>query len=175
MVVQIETPVGFYMPSWTTDLLDEAGVCYTNGQYTGCILSLAAGVEHGLRELLRMNDNSVLDKLIRVGVARGVVNGDESTILQALKEYRNHATHSHIDDLAAGKALQRQKVVLTEQGMMASSVWEEFEPESQGEKEMAASLSAVDKVGDLLVKVREVLYDICDRYSALAHPQYPQS
>lgn len=155
--------------------MDEAGACFTNGQYTGCILCLATAVEHGLRELLIMDKRSSLLKLIEEGVERGVVNSSEGVVLHALREYRNYATHSRIDNLAAGKTLQRQRVVLTEHGMMTSSDWEEFEPEFQYEKEIAADLSAEGKVGDLFIKVREIVYDICDRYPALARSEGPQS
>ena len=41
-------PIGYSMPGWTSDLIDEAGMCFTYGQFTGCIVSLTAGVEHGL-------------------------------------------------------------------------------------------------------------------------------
>ena len=162
MLVSIQTYPEYQMPRRTDSLLSEASDCFINGQYTGCILSLATGVEHGLRDLLGMQDDSSLDVLIKESVARGVVSYGQAEVLKALREYRNHAAHSHIDDLATGKTLQRQMLIMTEHGVMSGPVWEEFQPESQDDKETAADLSAEGKVREHLVNIREVVHDIFD-------------
>lgn len=164
----IETPEDFAMPNRTAELIDEAGACFTNGQYTGCILALAAGIEHGFRTMRGLERKRALGGLIGAGVSCGYINNSEAEILLRLREYRNDAIHSNVDGLSAGKRLVRQSALRNEKGEILGSVQEEFAPESQDEKEIAASLSAEDKVGDLFVRAREAVYDIFDRYSAMA-------
>ena len=164
---QIQTEIRFDMASRTPDLLDEAGACFTNGQYTGCVLALATGVEHGLRELLDMPKSFKLNKLIQVGVEALVVNDAEAAVLRALKNYRNQVTHSDIDDLAAGTTLWRHTANMTMGRVQATSPWERIIPESQDEKEIASDLAAERIVGNLLVKVNQVVHDIFSRRSAL--------
>ena len=167
--LQFETAPWFRMPNRTTDLLDEAGACFTNGQYTGCVLALATGAEHGLRELLNQPKTFKLNKLIQVGFDALVVTAAEADVLRALKSYRNQVTHSDIDDLAAGTTLQRRAANLTKRGTEVVSEWETIIPESQDHKEIASDLAAERKVGDLLVNVNEVLHDIFGRCPALDH------
>lgn len=164
---QIQTEIRFDMANRTADLLDEAGACFTNGQYTGCVLALATGVEHGLRELLDMPKSFKLNKLIQVGVEALVVNDAEAAVLRALKNYRNQVTHSDIDDLAAGTTLWRHTANMTMGRVQATSPWERIIPESQDEKEIASDLAAERIVGNLLVKVNQVVHDIFSRRSAL--------
>lgn len=163
---QIVTPAGHCMPNRTVQLFDEAGACFTNGQYNGCVLVLATGVEHGLRKLLKSSKNRLLHELIQDGVNTGVVTDAEADVLQKLKGYRNDATHSNIDQLATRTILWRQTAILTNWGVKASSDWEKIVPETQDHKEIASDLAAERKVGELLVQVREILHDIFDRYSA---------
>ena len=109
-----------------------------------------------------------LNRLVEIGVQVRVVNDAEADVLRALKNYRNVVTHSDIDNLAVGTILWRQNANLTIGGVEASSDWEKIIPESQDHKEIASDLIAERKVGDLLVKVREVVHDIFDRHSARA-------
>lgn len=150
------------MPNRTAHLIDEAGACFTNGQYIGCVLALTAGVEYGLRTILKKANSTSLNNLIKQALANGVLTERQASVLSALKEYRNNVTHSNVDYLAAGRSLQRQRVILTEQGIVAAEEWEEFMPESQDEKEIAADLSAEQTSRELLVQVREVMHDIFD-------------
>jgi len=101
------------MANRTVGLLDEAGACFTIGQYTGCVLALATAVEHGLRELFDQPKSFKLNKLIRVGVDALVINEAEADVLRALKNYRNQVTHSDIDDLAKGTTFRRQTTNMT--------------------------------------------------------------
>lgn len=161
--IPIELPLGYEIPHRTTQLFDEAGACYTNGQYNGCILVLATGVEDGLRKLLKASQSRRLHKLIQDGVNVGIIKVEEANVLLELKDYRNQATHSDIVALASGLKLSHQTVRLTQHGAEASSDWEDFEPESQSDMETAVALRAERKVGDIFAKVREVVYDIFDR------------
>ena len=105
-----------------------------------------------------------LNKLILIGVESGVINGAEAGVLRVLKNLRNQMAHSDIDELAAGTVLWRQAVNLTVSGIESNSAWEKIIPECQDHKEIASSLAAERKAGDLLVKVREMMHDIVDRY-----------
>lgn len=163
---QIETPVGFYMPNRTALLFDEAGACFTNGQYNGCVFVLATGVEYGLRKLLNSPKSRRLNKLIQDGVDTGNITAGEADVLGELRNYRNQATHSDIARLAVGIRLSRQSVKLTPHGEESTSEWEEFEPQSQSDMETAVHLAAEEKVGELFLKVREAMYEIFDRYSS---------
>lgn len=162
---QIELPVDYRMPNWTSHMLDEAGGCFMNGLYTGCIASLAASVEHGLRELCQ---GKTLELLISAGVVDGFINDGEEEILTELRKYRNNMIHAKIANLSAGVKLQTQRTALTESGMNEGPWSEEFEPHLPHEKESAASLSAESKVGELFHNVRIALYDIFDRAPSVA-------
>ena len=160
---QVELPVEYRMPNWTSQMLDEAGECFMNGLYTGCILSLSAGIEHGLAELCPDQAGGRFEDLINAAFDRGYLYDYEKKALSDLKAYRNDMAHSNIDKLAVGKKLQIQKIVLTESGI-TEGVWsEEFVPRNQNERETAASLSAEKKTQDLYLRVRNVVYDIFDR------------
>ncbi len=164
---QIQTEIRFDMANRTADLLDEAGACFTIGQYTGCVLALATGVEHGLRELLDQPKAIKLNKLIQVGVDALIVTDAEAKVLQALKDYRNQVTHSDIDELAAGTTLRRSTANFKTSGVEVVSDWETIIPESQDHKEIASDLAAERIVGTLLVNVNHVVHDIFGRRSAL--------
>ena len=161
-IVQIETPAGYYMPNRTCHLLDEAEGCFVDGHYGGCVLSLASGVEHGLRELLQKPKGISLNMLIKHGITHGVINESQAEVLRAMKDYRNSASHSDIDYLAAGKRSQHENVLLSPQETMEASAWEDLGLPTQDLKEIAAELSEEHKVGELLVQVREVIHDIFD-------------
>ncbi len=150
------------MPNRTCHLLDEAIGCFVDGYYPGCVLALASGVEHGLRELLQKPKGISLNTLIKHGIANGVVNESQAEVLRAMKDYRNSATHSDIDYLADGKKAQHDNVPATPQRTMEASACEELGLTTQDLKEIAAELSEEHKVGELLIHVREVIHDIFD-------------
>lgn len=169
--IPILPSIGFEIPHRTDQLFDEAGRCFTNGMYNGCVLVLATGVEHGLRELLKASKRSHLYTLIEDGVKTGFISVAESHVLKELTDYRNQAVHSDIARLASGLKLSRQDARLQPCGVETSSDWEEFEPESQSDMEIAVDLREENRVGELFAKVREVVYDIFDRYSASRRSQ----
>ena len=169
MLVQVHAGIDVgHMPSRTDTLLSAACDCFEDGQYTGCVLTLATGVEHGLRQILDASRNSNLAKLIEKAVSLDVVNSNQAVVLRTLNKYRNNVAHSNIDNLAAGKTLQRQTYVVTQRDGMPDSEWVEFEPESQIDREMVVHFSEEYEVGQLLVEVREVLHDVFDRFPTLA-------
>jgi len=61
------------MPGWTSNLIDEASMCFTYGHFTGCIVSLATGVEHGLCKLCYETARGDLQSLIPSAVDSGFV------------------------------------------------------------------------------------------------------
>ena len=52
--------------------------------------------------------------------------------------------------------------VMTITGLVASSEWETFTPETRDDKETAVDLSAEREVGQILVATRIVMHDIFD-------------
>ena len=94
-------PIDYSMPGWTSNLIDEAGTCFTYGQYIGCIVFLAAGVEHGLRKLCNGKASDDLQPLIQPAVDSGFVEAQEGEgMLTKLRKYRNYMAHAKIDKLA---------------------------------------------------------------------------
>ena len=162
IIVQIETPVGYYMPNRTSHLLSEADACFVDGHYAGCVLALASGVEHGLRELLQKPMGMSLVRLIGHGITDGLISKSQAEVLRVMKDYRNSVTHSDIDYLATGEKLQIQGAPPAPQSIMEESEWEKFEPTSEDHKEITADLAAEHRVRELLVQVREVIHDIFD-------------
>lgn len=170
MLEQIHSDIDVaHMPHLTEFMLEAACDCFIDGHFTGCVLSLAAGVEHGLRQVLDEIGESdpVLAELIEIAVGRDAVDSSQAVVLQKLRKYRNDVAHSNIGRRAVGKKLQRQRYVVTERGGMPDSDWEEFVPESQADKEAVVHLSEEYEVGELLVEVREVLHDVFDRFPTL--------
>ena len=90
-------------------MLDEAGSCFVSGLYTGCIVSLAAGVEHGLGELCPDHARERFDNLIGAAFACGYLLDEEREVLDDLRQYRNDMAHSKIVNLAAGKNCRYKK------------------------------------------------------------------
>ena len=101
-------PLGYSMPNWTSKLINEAGTCFVNGQYTGCIVSLAAGVEYGLRELCDGKPNHQLDRLIRDASnskkiseeEKEKIKGSKVLVLNALRKEK-HISHFTLDEATA--------------------------------------------------------------------------
>lgn len=160
---QVELPLGYSIPNWTSQMIDEAGACFMNGLYTGCIVSLAAGVEFGLIELCPEKAGESLQELIDASSTKGYILEDEKVKFDELRNYRNDMAHSNIGNLAIGAKLQIQQVVLTKPGISEGTWSDQFEPRDQVELEIAASLAAEAKTGNLFLNVREALYDIFDR------------
>ena len=91
------------MPGWTSNLIDEAGMCFTYGHFTGCIVSLATGVEHGLCTLGYGKARDDLQSLIPSTVDSGFVEAQEGEgMLTKLRKYQNYMAHAKIDKLAEG-------------------------------------------------------------------------
>ena len=156
-------PLGYSMPTWTSKLIDEAGTCFSNGQYTGCIVSLAAGVEFGLRELNNGKPNHQLGRLIRDAYNSEKIYEAEREALNEMTRYRNDVLHGNLDHLAAGITLERQIAQLTETRINEVTEWEEYEPEEQYEKEMASHFAAAARVEEIFLRVRETMFDVFDR------------
>ncbi len=150
-------------------------MCFTNGQYIGCVLALTAGVEHGLREFLKKPKSTNLSQLIKRGIDDDVLTERQAAILRAVKDYRNNAAHSNIDCLADGTRLFRQEVKITEKGMTVGSEWKEVEPQLHHYNEIAAALFAEQKVGELMLQVREVMHDLFEGYTTPTEVNSPLS
>ena len=83
MLVQVHAGIDVgHMPSRTDTLLSAACDCFEDGQYTGCVLTLATGVEHGLRQILDASRNSSLAKLIEKAVSLDAVNSNQAVVLR---------------------------------------------------------------------------------------------
>lgn len=162
-ILCIETRVDYCMPNWTWQLLVEAGDCFVDGHYTGCVVSLAAGVEHGLGKLCPKHAGGLFEDLIAAAFGSGYLIDEEREALNELRLYRNDMAHSNIENLSAGVKLQVQKAVLTQSGINGGTWSEKFDPQHLHEHETAASLSAESKAGDLFLRVRKAIYDIFDR------------
>ena len=160
---QVELPVDYCIPNWTDRMLEEAGNCFMNGLYTGCILTLAAGVEYGLGELCPEQAGGRFDKLIKAAIDCGYVIDHEKNVLHDLRKYRNNMAHSNIGKLAAGKKLQIQQTISTDLGVAEREWSKKFLPQNQDEREIAADLSAEKKTKRIYLRVREAMYDIFDR------------
>ena len=106
-------PIDYSMPGWTSNLIDEAGTCFTYGQYIGCIVFLAAGVEHGLRKLCNGKASDHLQSLIQSVVDSGFVEAQEEEMLTKLRKYRNYMVHAKIDKLAEGIQSDLRTIELT--------------------------------------------------------------
>ena len=85
------------MPGWTSNLIDEAGMCFTYGHFTGCIVSLATGVEHGLCKLGYGKARDDLKSLIPSTVDSGFVEAQEGEgMLTKLRKYQNYMAHAKL-------------------------------------------------------------------------------
>lgn len=78
-------------------------MCVTYGHFTGCIVSLATGVEHGLCKLGYGKARDDLQSLIPSTVDSGFVEAQEGEgMLTKLRKYQNYMAHAKIDKLAEG-------------------------------------------------------------------------
>ena len=78
-------------------------MCVTYGHSTGCIVYLAAGVEHRLCKLCYGKAREDLQSLIPSAVDSGFVEVQEvEGMLTKLRKYQNYMAHAKIDKLAEG-------------------------------------------------------------------------
>ena len=78
-------------------------MCVTYGHFTGCIVSLATGVEHGLCKLGYGKARDDLQSLITSTVDSGFVEAQEGEgMLTKLRKYQNYMAHAKIDKLPEG-------------------------------------------------------------------------
>ena len=73
-------------------------MCFTYGHFTGCIVSLATGVEHGLCKLCYGTARDDLQSLIPSAVDSGFVEAQEGEGM--LRKYQNYMAHAKIDKTA---------------------------------------------------------------------------
>ena len=156
-------PVGYSMPGWTSNLIDEAGMCFTYGQFTGCIVSLAGDVEHGLRELCKGKATDDLQPLIDSAVSSGFVEAGEEEALTKLRKYRNYLAHARINKLAEGVPTGLGTIDMTDTEPTYDSSTEKTKLGLRFEDEVWAHLSAEATAGEIFLELREVLFDIFDR------------
>ena len=138
-----------------------AEACFVDGNYGGCIVSLAAGVEHGLRELCDGGLDDGLGKLISEASQAIKINQIEIDSLRNLNNYRNNMAHSKIDNLSDGLQIQHGFVV--------------SDPRNQTEKEMVIHFAKESKVQEMLLGVREAIDDIFYRNPWEPKPTAAQS
>lgn len=143
------------IPSRTFSLLSEANSCFVNGEYNGCVAVLTTAVEYSLRKLL--NKKSRLKTLIDLATKRGILNEQDTKVLDKLRRYRNNVIHSDLTNLAKGVVLRMQEAILTEKGMSPMSDWKDVKPEDETMKHVASSLTAEAVVRDLVLNVDQVL------------------
>ena len=78
-------------------------MCVTYGHFTGCIVSLATGVEQGLCKPCYGKAKDDLQSLIPSAVGSGFVEAqDGEGMLTKLRKYQNYMAHAKIDKLAEG-------------------------------------------------------------------------
>ena len=157
-------PFDYSMPGWTSNLIDEAGMCFTYGQYTGCIVSLAAGVEHGLRKLCNGKASDDLQPLIQSAVDSGFVEAqEEEEGLTKLRKYRNYMAHAKIDKLAEGIPSDLRTIELTGIESTEDLLTKRTKHGIPFEEEAWAHLSAESSVEEIFLEVSEAMFDIFDR------------
>ncbi|MQG29066.1 MAG: hypothetical protein FI723_11840 [SAR202 cluster bacterium] len=144
-------------------MIDEAGMCFTSGQYTGCIVSLAAGVEHGLRKLCNGKASDDLQPLIQPAVDSGFVEAQEEEMLMKLRKYRNYMAQAKIDKLAEGIPSDLRTIELTGIESTEDLLTKRTKHGIPFEEEAWAHLSAESSVEEIFLEVREAMFDIFDR------------
>jgi hypothetical protein len=156
--------IDYSMPGWTSNLIDETGMCFTYGQYTGCIVSLAAGVEHGLRKLCNGKASDHLQSLIQSVVDSGFVEAqEEEEMLTKLRKYRNYMAHAKIDKLAERIPSDLRTIELTGIESTEDLLTKRTKHGIPFEEEAWAHLSAGSSVEAIFLEVREAMLDIFDR------------
>ena len=157
-------PIDYSMPGWTSNLIDETGMRFTYGQYIGCIVSLAAGVEHGLRKLCNGKASDYLQSLIQSVVDSGFVEAqEEEEMLTKLRKYRNYMAHAKIDKLAEGIPSDLRTIELTGIESTEDLLTKRTKHGIPFEEEALAHLSAESSVEEIFLEVREAMFDIFDR------------
>ena len=151
-------PTTSQIPSRTFALLSEAGSCFVNGEYNGCVCVLATAVEYSLRDLLR--SSSGLSALVKAAEEQGLLDRKQAAVLGKLRQYRNNVIHSDLTELAKGIALEVQAVTITEKGLAPSSDWSDVQPDDTAMQEIAGSLSAESIVQHILLDTRVVLCEL---------------
>ena len=156
-------PIDYSMPGWTSNLIDEAGMCFTYKQYTGCIVSLASGVEHGLPKLCNGKVSDDLQPLIQSAVDSGFVEAQEEEMLTNLRKYRNYMAHAKIDKLAEGIPSDLRTIELTGIESTEDLLTKRTKHGIPLEEEAWAHLSAESSVEEIFLEVSEAMFDIFDR------------
>ena len=157
-------PIDYSMPGWTSNLIDEAGMCFTYKQYTGCIVSLALGMEHGLRKLCDRKVSDDLQPLIQSAVDSGFVEAqEEEEMLTNLRKYRNYKAHAQIDKLAEGIPSDLRTIELTGIESTEDLLTKRTKHGIPLEEEARAHLSAESSVEEIFLEVSEAMFDIFDR------------
>lgn len=157
-------PIDYSIPGWTSNLIDEAGMCFTYKQYTGCIVSLASGVEHGLRKLCNGKASDHLQSLIQSVVDSGFVEAqEEEEMLTKLRKYRNYMAHAKIDKLAEGIPSDLRTIELTGIESTEDLLTKRTKHGIPFEEEAWAHLSAESSVEEIFLEVSEAMFDIFDR------------
>ena len=89
-------------------------MCFRYGHFTGCIVSLATGVEQGLCKLCYGKARDDLQSLIPSAVESRCVETQEGEgMLTILRKYQNHMAHAKIDKLAEGISSDLWAIELT--------------------------------------------------------------
>ena len=156
-------PIDYSIPGWTSNLIGEAGMCFTSGQYTGCIVSLASGVEHGLRKLCNGKASDDLQPLIQPAVDSGFVEVQEEEMLTKLRKYRNYMAHAKIDKLAEGIPSDLRTIKLTGIESTEDLLTKRTKHGIPFEEEAWEHLSAESSVEEIFLEVSEAMFDIFDR------------
>ena len=151
-------PTTSQIPSRTFALLSEAGSCFVNGEYNGCVSVLATAVEYSLRDLL--HSRLKLNSLVKTARERGVLNPRQAEVFDKLRRYRNNVVHSDLPELAKGIVLKVQDVAITEKGLVPSSDWSDVQLDDAAMQEIAGSLAAESIVQSILLDNRRVLCEL---------------
>ena len=142
-------------------------MCFTYKQYTGCIVSLASGVEHGLPKLCNGKVSDDLQPLIQSAVDSGFVEAQEEEMLTNLRKYRNYMAHAKIDKLAEGIPSDLRTIELTGELTGIESTEDLLTKRTKHgiplEGEAWAHLSAESSVEEIFLEVSEAMFDIFDR------------
>lgn len=158
VIPTLSFPTSSRIPGRTSALLSEAGSCFVNGEYNGCVSVLATAVEYSLRDLL--HSRLKLNSLVKAARERGVLNPRQAEVFDKLRRYRNNVVHSDLPELAKGIVLKVQDVAITEKGLVPSSDWSDVQPDDAAMQEIAGSLAAESIVQSILLDTRRVLCEL---------------
>ncbi len=158
VIPTLSFPTSSRIQGRTSALLSEAGSCFVNGEYNGCVSVLATAVEYSLRDLL--HSRLKLNSLVKAAIERGVLNPRQAEVFDKLRRYRNNVVHSDLPELAKGIVLKVQEVAITEKGLVPSSDWSDVQPDDAAMQEIAGSLAAESIVQSILLDTRRILCDL---------------